>query len=111
MTLRKQRKDCLRKSDPLEAPDYIEADVQALRAVVDGHGTEDQQKRVIKFIIEDVCGTYDCAFRPGPADRETNLAMGRQRAGQIIVYLLNDAPTETPVAKIAARFTGARKDG
>ena len=101
--------DCVPQENPLSAPDYVEADVQALRAVADGYATEDQQKRAIKYIIEKVCGTYDCAFRPGDADRETNLALGKQRAGQILVYLLKDAPTETPVAKIAARFTGRSK--
>ena len=101
--------DCVAQENPLSAPDYIEADVQALRAVANGYANEDQQKRAIKYIIEKVCGTYDCAFRPGTADRETNLALGKQRVGQILVYLLKDAPTETPVAKIAARFAGRSK--
>lgn len=106
--LRKGLEDRKQPENPLLAPDYTEADVQALRAVADGCGTEDQQKRAIKFIIEDICGAYDFAFRPGPADRETNVALGRQRAGQILVYFLNDAPTETPVAKIASRMMGIK---
>jgi len=102
--------DCVAQENPLSAPDYIEADVQALRAVANGHANESQQQRAMKYIIEKVCGTYDCAFRPGDADRETNLALGKQRVGQILVYLLKDAPTETPAAKIAARFIGVKKD-
>ena len=109
--LRKTLQDCVRHEDPILAPDYTEADVQALRAVANGYGTEDQQKRAIKFFIEDICGTYDFPFRPGPVDRETNVALGRVRAGQILVYFLNDAPTETPVAKIAARVMGVKKHG
>ena len=101
--------DCVLREDPLASPDYIEADIQALRAVANGYGTEDQQKRAIKFTIEAICGTYDCASRR--SERDTNIALGKVRVGQILVYFLNDAPTETPVAKIAARFIGARKDG
>ena len=108
--LRTRLDECVQPENPLAAPDYLEADVQALRACQGGHASEDQQKRAIKYIIEKICGTDDCACRPGPADRETNLALGKQRAGQILVYLLKDAPTETPVAKIAARFVGRSKN-
>ena len=107
--LRTRLEDCVPQEDPLAPPDYVKADVHALRAVASGQASEDQQKRAIKYIVEKVCGTYDCAFRPGDADRETNLALGKQRVGQILVYLLKDAPTETPVAKIAARFAGRSK--
>ena len=100
--LRKTLQECRSNPDPLASPDYMEADVQALRALQRGSATEDQQKRAIGFIINTVCGTYDCASRRN--ERDTNLALGKQRAGQHLVYFLNDAPTATPVAKIKARI-------
>ena len=107
--LRKRREDCKPQPDPLVVPDYTEADIQALRAVANGYATEEQQKRATEFLINDLCDTYGCAARR--TEHETYLALGRQRAGQIFVYLLNDAPTETPAAKIAARYLGVNKDG
>ena len=109
MSLRKRLEDCVPQVNPLSSPDYIEADVQALRAVANGYAEEEQQKRAIEFIVNNICGTYDCAFRPGGSDRETNLALGKQRAGQILVYLLQDADTRTPAEKIQARILGRSK--
>ena len=102
--LRKRLDDCVPQKDPLAPPDYVKADVHALRACASGTASEDQQKRSIKYIIEKVCGTYDCAFRPGDADRETNLALGKQRVGQILVHLLKTAPTEPSAVQTAARL-------
>ena len=106
--LRKGLDKLQQHEDPLLTPNYVEADVQALRACQDGNATEDQQRRTIAFIINKVCGTYDCAARR--TERDTNLALGKQRVGQHLVYYLNDAPTETPAAKIAARFIGRSKN-
>ena len=105
--LRKTLQECKSYPDPLAAPDYTEADVQALKALQRGSATADQQQRAIAFIINTVCGTYDCASRRN--ERETNLALGKQRAGQHLVYFLNDAPTETPIAKIASRLMGTKQ--
>jgi hypothetical protein len=102
--LKKRGDEIAPKSNPIEAPDYLEADVQALRACfLSGDATKDQQIRAGDFIINQICGTYDFAFRPGETDRETNVALGRQRAGQILVYFLKYAPTKTSADKIAAR--------
>ena len=104
--LKKRLEDCVLHEDPLRAPDYTEADIQAWRAIADGHATGDQQIRAYKFLVEKICGTYDCAARRNK--RDTYYALGRARAGQILVYFVNDAPTETPVAKIAARVMGTK---
>lgn len=111
MQLRKRKEECVPIANPVMAPDYTEADVQALRAVAGGYATEDQQKRAMNFIIEDICGTYDFPFRPGPEDRETNIALGRQRAGQIIVWFLKTAETLTKIEKISARMMSRHNDG
>ncbi len=104
--LKETAQECKPSPDPLKVPDYMEADVQALRALQRGTATEDQQQRAIGFIINTVCGTYDCASRRN--ERDTNLALGKQRAGQHLVYFLNDAPTETPIAKIESRSFASR---
>ena len=109
MSLKRRLEDCVPQTNPLLAPDFIEADIQALRAVAGGYAEEDQQKRAIIFIVNNICGTYDCAFRPGGSDRETNLALGKQRAGQILVHLLQNAETKTPAEKIQARILGRSK--
>lgn len=93
--------------DPREKPDYIEADVQALRAVNGGHATPEQQTRAMRWMIS-AFGTYDTSFRRGgpEADRDTNFAEGRRHAGQILVYMLKYAPAKTNRDKIAVRVFG-----
>jgi hypothetical protein len=47
------------------------------------------QQRALKFIIENLCGTYDLSYRPGPdGDRDTTLAEGKRFVGLQIVKLL-----------------------
>lgn len=67
---------------------YELADITAVQAVQRGDASPDQQRRALDWIINQACKTYDFAFRPGADDRETNLALGRQHAGQQIVKLL-----------------------
>ena len=100
--LRKRLEDCVPQEDPLAPPDYVKADVHALRAVAGGEASPDQQKRCVEFVINRLCDTYGCAARR--TEHETYLALGRQRAGQLFVYLLKNAPTEPRAAKIAARL-------
>lgn len=102
----KKPEERLPNPDPLVAPDYMEADCQALRAVAAGHATEDQQKRAMQFVIENICGTYDTPVRR--SDMETYVAAGKQRVGQIIVWFLNAAPTKTPLEAISARVRGQK---
>lgn len=81
------------KTSPLERPDYMEADLYAVRALQYGSATADQQKRALDFILKDICGTYDTPFRPGD-QHLTSLACGKQLVGQTIVYFLNSAPSK-----------------
>lgn len=102
MALLKDEKKKKPSRDPLQRPDYIEADVQALRALNIGNATPDQQKRVLRFLINDVCGTYDMPFRP---DNQANTAFacGKQWVGQSIVWFLNSAPAKSSKDEIAVR--------
>lgn len=71
-------------------PDWNETDAHALKALHLGMANDWQQKRALKWIIENACGTYDMSFRPGgqEGDRDTSFALGRQFVGQQIVKLL-----------------------
>ena len=111
MALRKKREQCVPHRDPVEGPDYIEADVQALRAVWNGHATADQQKRAIEWLIA-AYGTYDLSFRRGgaEADRDSTFAEGRRHAGMILVHMLKYAESKTSADKIAVRLLG-EQDG
>lgn len=73
--------------------DYELADVTAIQAVHRGDASPDQQRRALGWIINQACRTYDFAFRPGADDRETNLALGRQFAGQQVVKMLHLNPS------------------
>ncbi len=107
--LRDTSQECKPNPDPLKTPDYTEADVQAFRALQRNDATPDQQARVLDFLLINICGTYDTEFRPGPNDRLSNVAAGRRLVGTNIVYYLNDAPTKTPIAKIASRLMGTKQ--
>lgn len=78
-------------ADPLkiegaELARYEIADVEALHALDAGTADKDQQKRALKWIIENACATYAWAFKDD--ERQTNIALGRQFAGQQIVGTL-----------------------
>lgn len=69
-------------------PACDDADHYALKALQAGVATADQQRRALKWIVEEAARTYDQPFRPGAPD-ETNFACGRMFVGQQIVHQLN----------------------
>ena len=71
----------------LPAP-YIKADIVALQALERGEAEPDQQKRVLKWMIERLCRTYDPSFIPH-SDRESDFAEGRRYVGLQLVKLIN----------------------
>ena len=105
MPLVKKENQRVPKRDPLEKPDYTEADVQALRAVFNGVATPDQQRRSIDWLLA-AFGTYDTSYRRGgsDADRDTIFAEGRRHAGTILLHMLKYAETSTDPDKIAMRL-------
>lgn len=81
-----------RRGPPKHA--YVPAPVplwatMAIKALADGKADADQQQRGLRFIVENLCGTYDWPYRPGADDRETNVALGKQWVGQQIVKEVN----------------------
>lgn len=66
----------------------------AMKALVAGSATADQQRIGMDWIINTLCGTYDWPFRPGPeGHRETDIALGRQLVGKSIVHEINISGT------------------
>lgn len=61
--------------------------VHALRAIAAGTATADQQKDFLKFLIEDVCHTYDLSFRPGNPE-DTIFAEAKRFVGLTLVKLI-----------------------
>lgn len=64
---------------------FAPADATAIQALFAGTANESQQKRAMKWILEDACGLPVWAYREGA--RETDIALGRQFVGQQIVGL------------------------
>ena len=96
--------ECLPHKDPIERPDYTEAEVQAVRALRRGDATPDQQKRALEYMLR-AFGTHDTSFRPGDP-LATAFAEGKRFAGTTLVWMLNVAPTRTDPDKIATRKVG-----
>ena len=93
--------ECLPKYNPLERPDYTEAEVQALRAVWRGEADARQQRLLCDWIIR-ASGTTDMPHRPGDT-HDTAFACGKMWVGQTFIWMLKFAPARTDPDKIAAR--------
>lgn len=93
--------ECLPHKDPLERPDYTEAEAQAVRALYSGTATERQQRVALDFMIR-ACGTHDISMRP-ESPYLTAFAEGKRFAGTTLVWMLKSAPTRTDPDKIATR--------
>ncbi len=73
-------------NSPLHPTKYEDSHVAAIQALMRGNATEGQQQLALKFIIEDVCSTYDEPYRPD-SERDTTFALGKRHAGMEIVKL------------------------
>ncbi len=102
--LRKKIEECLPHSDPLERPDYTEAEVQAVRAVHRGEATARQQRMALDFLVR-AFGTHDISFRPNDSHL-TSFAEGKRFAGTTIIWAIKQAPTKTDPDKISIRKVG-----
>ena len=69
---------------PWYPPSYEKADISAIKGVVAGTATPEQQVRAMRYIIETLCGAYDLSYRPG-SDRDTAFAEGRRFVGLQII--------------------------
>jgi hypothetical protein len=76
------------KADPWKPADYEIPDVAAVQALHRGDATDEQQRRALRYLIENLCGTYDLAYRPA-SPRDTDFALGKAWVGQQLVKLLH----------------------
>ena len=71
-----------------ELREYAYADAAAIQAVFEGRADEHQQRRAMRFIVDEIADTYNLPYRPGPdGDRETCVAAGRMFVGQALVTI------------------------
>lgn len=77
----------LLQKEPWKPAHYEIADVSAIKALANGTATPDQQQRALKWIIENVCATYDLSYRPN-SERDTAFAEGKRHCGLQVVKML-----------------------
>ena len=106
--LKDTRDECVLHKDPLERPDYIESDVQAIRALYSRTASGKQQRDALDWMIW-AFGTHDTSYRPDSA-RNTDFAEGRRHAGTTLVWMIKSAATRTDPDKIAARSAGDKNE-
>lgn len=69
--------------------------IVALKAVAQGTASEDQQRRFIAWLVNDVCGYGQCmAYFGEDSAQKSYLAMGRHRVAEILKTYI-----ETPIQK------------
>lgn len=94
--------------DPWKPVKYDLADITAFQALAGGTANEDQQKRAVRLIIEDLSGTYDLSFRPGPEGRrDTDFAEGRRYVGlQLVKWIKLDRRVLNPDISMEQKENG-----
>lgn len=81
-------KQKLPRKEPWQPAEYELADVMAVKAIASGTATDEQQKRMLKWLVETVCCTYDLSYRP-ISERDTVFAEGKRFVGLQIVKALH----------------------
>lgn len=87
------------EEDPIKNPvNYTKAVVTALQALAGGRASEEQQKKVLDWIINEAAATYDLPFRLGGIDgqRASDFACGRAFVGNRIVHGLKIIVSRMP---------------
>ena len=83
---KRQRVRKLPLPEPWKPAEWDPEDAHAVQAVMYGRASEDQQKRAMLFIVNQICGTYDLSYRPA-SDRDTVFAEGKRFVGlQLIKF-------------------------
>lgn len=74
----------LPRAEPWKPAEWEPEDAYAVQAVMYGRASEDQQKRAMAFIVNQICGTYDLSYRP-TSDRDSAFAEGKRFVGLQLV--------------------------
>lgn len=76
------------KKEPYAYVAPTEGITLAIKSVAAGTANEGQQRLAMKWIIEELCGTYDLSYRP-QSDRDTTFAEGKRYVGLQLVREIN----------------------
>jgi hypothetical protein len=68
------------RPEPWKPCEWDPEDGFAIQAVMAGRASEEQQRRAMSFIVNQICGTYDLSYRP-TSDRDTAFAEGKRFVG------------------------------
>lgn len=72
------------RPEPWKPAEWEPEDAYAVQAVMSGRASEEQQRRAMRFLVDQVCGTYDLSYRP-MSDRDTAFAEGKRFVGLQLV--------------------------
>lgn len=72
------------RAEPWKPAEWEPEDGYAVQAVMAGRASEEQQRRAMLFLVNQVCGTYDLSYRP-TSDRDTAFAEGKRFVGLQLV--------------------------
>lgn len=72
------------RTDPCYPVEVWSHHATAVQALIQGNCPDHLQRDFIKWLIEDVCATYDLSYRPH-SDRDTAFAEGKRFVGSTIV--------------------------
>lgn len=87
----------------LPHPVTTEDDVHAIRALIAGTATPDQQRRGMRWIGEQCCRIYDTPYVSQGGDRDTFVMIGRHQVGTMISAMQTPATLEAVRKKAAAK--------
>jgi hypothetical protein len=79
------------KTRPYYPPDYDEFVTASARALFEGKASEPQQKRIVEWLLFEVCGIRDLSYRPD-SDRDTVFAEGKRFVGLQLVKMTKIPP-------------------
>ena len=79
----------LDKNSPIFPTAYEDKHVAAIQALERGEADSRQQKFILQWLINDLCGTYDNTIHLGPdGNRESDIASGKRFVGLTLVKLI-----------------------
>ena len=76
-----------KKNPPIPVPLWEDADAYAIQALERGEANPEQQKRALRWIVEEACQTYGFSMTPD-IDRLSAIFDGRRFSGLQIVKLI-----------------------
>ena len=76
------------KTQPMVLPADL-TDAYAIKAIAEGEGGPNEQIRAFRWIVNELCGTYNMSFDEESA-RMTDFNEGRRHVGRTLVNIINE---------------------